>query len=174
MTESGAWTTTEEWQTHVFDEPLSRFIATLFDGDFVDIGCGNGSYVRYLEAKGHDCIGYDGSPMTDYRIADFSIPQDVGTYDNVLCLEVGEHIPEQYEQIFLNNVCLASKKYVILSWAIPGQGGTGHVNCRENYYIIGGMQKRGFLIDPVKTEILRYEASISWFKNTILIFRWNH
>lgn len=155
MEVTGIWTTKEEWRTHEFDEPLCRFISTLFEGDFVDIGCGNGFYVRYLQAHKHKCEGYDGSQFNPYKITDFTVTQDIGKFDNVLCLEVGEHIPKISEQIFLNNICFAAKKYVILSWAIPGQGGTGHVNCRENYYIIGEMQRRGFLIDSIKTEILK-------------------
>ena len=174
MEMNGIWTTKEEWRTHEFDEALCSFISTLFKGDFVDIGCGNGSYVRYLQVHKHKCTGYDGSPLSSYKIADFSVTQDIGKYDNVLCLEVGEHIPQDSEQIFIDNLCFASKKSIILSWGIPGQGGTGHVNCRENYYIIGEMQRRGFLIDPVTTEILRDEASLGWFKNTILVFRWSH
>ena len=120
--------------------------------------------------------GHDGSPLTPElsfglcKIMDFSVPRHIGKYDLVLCLEVGEHIPIKYENIFLNNICRASVRWICLSWAIEGQGGTGHVNCRNNGYVAGEMHQRGFEMDVDKTKLLREKCSIPWFKNTIMIF----
>jgi SAM-dependent methyltransferase len=174
----GIWTTKAEIATHEFDGNLCYTIAQLFDGDFVDIGCGNGSYTKYMNEHDRHCVGYDGSPLTPEitgglcSIRDFSIPVDIGQFDNVICLEVGEHIPLQYEQVFINNLCRSSRGNIILSWALIGQGGTGHVNCRDNYYVIGEMQNRGFMIDNLTTKCLRDGATLNWFKNTLMAFRW--
>ena len=58
-----------------------------------------------------------------------------GLHDAVLSLEVGEHIPEDYEDIYLENLDRHADKIIILSWAVPEQGGFGHVNERDNGYI---------------------------------------
>jgi len=44
---------------------------------------------------------------------------------------------------------------VILSWALPGQEGDGHVNCQPNDYIIGQMQKLSFNFDKSTTDDMR-------------------
>ena len=175
MNERGIWTKEQEYLTHQFDQRLANVIINLFEVNTVaDIGCGNGAYTAYLNEHGLKCKGYDGSPFTPQscEIRDFSRVQDIGKFDLVLCLEVGEHIPVYYQDVFINNVCNATYKYIILSWAIPGQGGDGHVNCQDNYYVIGEVQRRGFQLDSHLTNLLRLEASLSWFKNTILVFEW--
>lgn len=167
----------DETDTHVFDEELCSAIISTFHVDTaVDIGCGDGRYTFALNADGILCDGYDGNPMTPEitgdrcAVKDFSDPVDIGQYDLVLCLEVGEHIPVKYEQTFLDNICGASQEYICLSWAIEGQDGTGHVNCRNNGYIINEMQRRGFDIDWEHTEYLREKSTLSWFKNTVMVF----
>ena len=176
----GYWRITDNVVDHVFDEVLTDVIINIVKNDvktIVDIGCGDGSYTNHFNEKGFTCIGFDGSPLTpeltDYTcyIRDFSNPIDVGKYDLVLSLEVGEHIPLEYEQIFLDNLCRAAKNDIILSWAIIGQGGWGHVNCRNNNYIINQMLMRDFNLDMEKTKILRENCSLYWFTNTIMYFK---
>ena len=71
------------------------------------------------------------------QVLDLSKPFDLKIrYDCVISFEVGEHIPPQKEKIFIENLVKHSKKYIAISWAIPGQGGTGHFNEKSNQYII--------------------------------------
>src|SRR5512139_1420918 len=131
---------------HQYDPILSGGIATVLSGKgvqtVIDIGCGDGSYIRHLKAFGFDCAGYDGNPLTEQitgglcHVADFSEPQQLGLYDAVLSLEVGEHIPAEFENVYLANVAAHAEKIIIMSWAVPGQGGYGHVNERENGWVV--------------------------------------
>lgn len=176
MNDRGIWTTKEELATHLFDESLCDAIITICNSknlrSIVDIGCGNGSYVKYFKNKGFNCWGYDGSPLTpDFCIIkDFSERINIGKYGLVLSLEVGEHIPVDYEQIFIDNLVDASIGLIILSWAVEGQGGDGHVNCRNNNYVINELTNRGYCYDEATTEFLRDKSTLSWFKDTILTF----
>ena len=180
MNERGIWTTREEIATHQFDESIAVTISKMFPviRTVADIGCGNGDYTKYLNSTKIKCSGYDGSPLTEEitsgecYIMDFSVPVVIGTFDLVLCLEVGEHIPAQYEKVFIDNICNAARKLIILSWAVPGQGGTGHVNCHDNEYIIYKISRRGFGFYPELTKRLRRDATLSWFKDTLMAFRW--
>lgn len=90
-----------------------------------------------------------------------------------MSLEVGEHIPKEYEHILIDNICNAAEHGVILSWAIKGQGGAGHVNCQNNAYIIDVMRGKGFAYDTDASSTLRKNATLSWFKNTVMVFRKN-
>jgi hypothetical protein len=48
-------------------------------------------------------------------------------FDVALCLEVGEHLPEERAPALVEALCSLSDR-VLFSAAIPGQGGEGHVN----------------------------------------------
>ena len=167
---------------HVYDEPLCDAIVKVLKNEkaanIIDLGCGMGNYVKALREQGFECDGFDGNPNTVIltngmaKVLDFSIPFNLHKkYDWVLSLEVGEHIPQEFEKIFLDNVVNHAKKGIILSWAIPGQKGDGHVNCKSNRYIIQQMKKRGWRYDLPTARDLRKEAALGWFKNTIMIFR---
>ena len=180
--ERGYWTDRHETDTHVCDEPLCTAIIEMYKDvkTAVDIGCGNGQYTRNMIDAGIDCKGFDGSPLTPEiteglcKEMDFSIPTDVGQFELVLCLEVGEHIPAKYEEVFIDNICRASMKHICLSWALEGQAGWGHVNCRNNDYVINELDKRGFKYKPEETLSLRKSTGANpylwWFKDTVMVF----
>ena len=88
--------------------------------------------------------------------------------DISISLEVGEHIPVEYEQIFLDNIVANTTTIVVLSWAIPGQIGNGHINCRENEYIIQQMANRGFILD--KNILEKRKQFKNWFKDSLMLF----
>ena len=48
--------------------------------------------------------------------------------DWVICLEMGEHIPNRFEPMVIANLHAHNTRGVILSWARLGQPGYGHVN----------------------------------------------
>jgi len=92
-------------------------------------------------------------------------------FDVVLSLEVGEHIPAEFEQQFIDNICKHAKKHLAISWAIEGQGGSGHVNCKNNNYIISKVEDRGFKFNFNDSEKIRKAATnASWFGYTIMVF----
>lgn len=173
----------EEHRTlgHLYAEPLAAFAAQIFDPQkpVFDLGCGTGTYCTYLDAAGFRVTGFEGAPDIG-RVADYSEvhplnlahPFYIGKAQ-VLCLEVGEHIPEMYEQTLLDNLARTTDGLLLLSWAVPGQPGNGHVNCKPNDYIIGEMERRGLLLDTEKTAAARSLdfGNMSYFKNTVLVFR---
>jgi len=178
---NGIWINKNQ-NEHAFDESLAYCIVNyLKDKGFesiLDLGCGNGSYVRYFNKNEILSYGYDGNPFTPEitnglcDIADLSKTLVLNRmYDCVMSLEVGEHIPKFYEEIFIGNVIRHTKDLVILSWAIPGQGGHGHVNCLENSYIKALMKEYGFENRLYVENILRKVCDLSWFKNTIMVFQ---
>ena len=181
INKKGFWESSDS-SGHLYDEPLSHAIVkflTIKNGQSViDLGCGMADYTRALLKNGFECAAYDGNPNTVSltggiaRVLDLSQPFELDKkYDWVLCLEVGEHIPKKFEKIFLDNVSRHAITGIILSWAIRGQGGDGHVNCRSNLYIVNQMKKRGCSYDVNSTNMLRNEATFGWFKNTLMVFR---
>jgi hypothetical protein len=166
-----------DWHAH--DEPLADTLAAFFHGRTVaDFGCGPGDYVRQFDQLGIECDGFDGNPhtpkITDCRckVLDLAEPADLARrYDWVLSLEVGEHIPKRHEDDFIDNLDRHNAQGVVLSWAIPGQGGHGHVNEQPNDYIKSRFARLGYSNDTGLEERFRRASSRSWFKNTIMVFR---
>ena len=101
-----------------------------FLGKYVaSFGDGSGRYKELLMAsgllKGYD--SYDGAPFSEeisegrVKYLDLTLPQyGLPLYDWIISLEVAEHIPREYENIYLDNIVRHAKEGVILSWARPG------------------------------------------------------
>lgn len=184
INENGFWEN-ESGVGHVHDtrlsEELIKFLKEKDLENVVDFGCGMGDYARKIINSNILCEAYDGNPNTELltkglgKVLDLSTEFDLNKkFDCVISLEVGEHIPKYHEQTFINNICKHTNKFLIISWAVEGQGGDGHVNCQNNEYIIDEITKKGFSYDEKNTTRLRSSVSnATWFKNTIMIFEKN-
>lgn len=166
---------------HKFDEPLSLMLNQILKEknveSIIDFGCGPGEYAWSFTNNGFDCECCDGNPYTKELskekcfVKDLSVDFDLEKrYDCVLCLEVGEHIPKEYENILINNLIKHSKNLIILSWATIGQGGHGHVNEAPNEYITQLFFNEGFNRNSEIEKKLRESSQWWWFKNTIMVF----
>ncbi|KAG2423607.1 hypothetical protein HYH02_015307 [Chlamydomonas schloesseri] len=169
----------------MLDRPLCAAIAELVAGTHVaDFGAGRGQYGTCLRTGGAggalSYTAYDGGEGVEaatggaVRFLDLAEPTWLGvTYDWVVSLEVGEHIPAALESTFLANLLRHARRGLVLSWAVPGQGGHQHVNERPNDYIlakVAALGGGGFAHNATATEKLRAASSLSWFRNTLLVF----
>jgi hypothetical protein len=178
ISDTGAWQC-ETKEPHGFDEPLAAAILKLMMGmglDCVkDFGCGSGAYVDYWSDRGMWAVGYDGNPNTPYFsphccVAELGCPMDVGPSQCVVSLEVGEHIPEQFERSFIENLVLHAKNLLVVSW-FPRKGeGIGHVNERSNEHVKEKICAAGFEFMPEETEELRKASTLWWFRESLLTF----
>ena len=176
----GSWKTKDS-RGHHFDLSLFKTLSWFFSeynmNTIVDFGCGTAEYVSRLKDEGIKCEAYDGNPNTPEitkgfgKTLDFSEVVDLKKrFDCVISFEVGEHIPQQYETVFIDNLIRHFDKYLILSWAVEGQLGDGHINCRNNDYIIDIMKRRNIRYIEDLSLIFREKATLPWFKNTIMVF----
>lgn len=179
ISNSGAWEN-NSLEGHAFDNLLCENIIKFCKKNKIknayDFGCGHGKYTLELNKNEIKCSGYDGNPYTKNIANEFCDVLDLTTdfnldkKDLVISLEVGEHIPEKYENHLIERLKKHSKKYIILSWAVEGQGGDGHVNCKNNNYIKSKFEDDFInLIDD--ENIFRENCELPWFKNTIMIFK---
>lgn len=174
ITKTGYWECRNP-NIYKLDKGLVRVLAQKLRGHTVlDLGCGNGAYTNYLNEHGVTCSGCDGNPHT-FGISrgtcftcDLSRPLKTEKADWVLCLEVGEHIPKEYENQLMKNIHNLNTKGVILSWATPGQGGHGHVNEQPNEYVRELF--KGYKIKKDWEKELRHAAVLPWFENTLMVF----
>lgn len=184
INEKGFWET-DTGIGHIYDKSISDTLLNFFKEknikSVVDFGCGMGDYANDITSNGIYCEAYDGNPNTENltrglgKVLDLSIDVKLkNKFDCVVSLEVGEHIPKEFENVFIENLCKNTNDYIVLSWAVENQGGDGHVNCQNNDYIIDKIKNKGFLFDNENSEKLRKSTSVAfWFKNTIMVFKKN-
>jgi len=173
---------TSEKVTHfnceILKSTLCNFLKTK---SVLDLGCGDGFYIKHLEPVCLKVQGYDGNPYTKKLTgglgdsSDLSQVQNFYKYDWVISFETGEHIPVEFEGNFINNLCRHAKEGIILSWAsIDQEGqpqpGTGHVNCRPNSYLIEKMYEKSFLCDYNRTNFFRHKMDLWWLKFNLMVF----
>jgi cyclopropane fatty-acyl-phospholipid synthase-like methyltransferase len=167
---------------HFYDVGLANYLVEFFKNEkvknLVDLGCGDGKYVKTFRENGINANGFDGNPSTpEYTnnicgVLDLSVPYQFDKpFDWVLSLEVGEHLPKQFENIFINNLHNNTNYGIILSWAIKGQGGYGHYNEQNNDYIKSKICSLGYINDIESENKIRSVSKLRWFKNTIMVFR---
>ena len=114
----------------------------------MDFGCGNCKLIGRLKEDGYDVLGLDATP---YSNASFVQKRDLSkmirlpkTYDFVQTFEVGEHIYNELEDVFISNLVWNANRGIVMSWAVEGQGGFRHINTHNNNYIIAKIERYGF------------------------------
>ena len=177
INKNGFWET-ETTRGHVYDKTLSEYLKNFFTEQSVyDFGCGPGEYTKHFVDNGIEAVGYDGNPNTPKlsnglcKVADLTEQHNFGKRDWVMSLEVAEHIPKEGEKAYIENLIKHCNKGIVLSWALPGQPGDGHINCQSNEYVITLMEKHGLLLDSNVSNQLREASTEWWFKNTLMCFR---
>lgn len=182
ISDTGFWVDVDVEHEHAFDPSLAAAIRDLARKEGVrtlyDFGCGMGQYVKTFRAGGIEASGYDGNPLTttfaNCSVADLTDSSFVRPpVDCVVCLEVGEHVPAEYESALLQTIDRHVRPggLLILSWAIPGQGGLGHVNCKTNADVRERITQLGYTACLDLDQRLRSASTLGWFKNTLLVFR---
>jgi len=166
---------------HDYDKPLGKALLEFFKNEgaesVVDFGCGSGEYINLIRQNNIDGIGYDGNPNTkelypDGEILDLTQLHDLeDKFTWAMSLEVGEHIPPEYEDTFIQNLHMNNLKGIILSWALIGQCGDGHINEQNNPYIKQKVCGLGYENDVTQETLFRKSATLHWFKKTIMVFR---
>lgn len=149
----------------------------------VDIGCGCGVYSHYFLEKKVRVLSIDGvkpppeeSYPIPFEIQDLTVPfkNTWGTFDVALCLEVAEHIPEEFLSPFLQNVTQLSDT-LIMSAAPPNQGGHHHVNEQPKRYWVQRLSEVGFHYNRKKTgriieETKKMKMPFMWMGEHISVY----
>tara|TARA_R110000868_G_scaffold80943_1_gene229477 strand:- start:456 stop:1010 length:555 start_codon:yes stop_codon:yes gene_type:complete len=181
ISDTGYWTEQNEALSSKCDTGLcNELIKYINENNYkmtYDFGCGSGEYVKRFIAADIFTLGFDGNPQTETFgciVQDLTEDdKEPAPVDFILCLEVGEHIPAKHENTFVNNLLknLNNGGILVISWAVRGQGGYGHVNEKENIEVITDFENRGLCFSNGLTKRFKDSISdISYFKNTLMVF----
>eukprot|EP00439_Symbiodinium_sp_Y106_P015699 s285_g2.t1 len=148
-----------------------RDIARLWDcSSFADYGAGTGAYALYMRDHGFETACVDGNPAVKVfssnlcSVADLSkLDSTLPKADLVLSLEVAEHIPEAFQDAYMRNIANGARK--------------GHVNCRDNAWVIKQFEDLGLKYEDLLTLKIRKkvescpdEFNTINFKRTMMVF----
>ena len=151
----------------------------------IDVGTGVGQYGYWLKVNNANIqwSGYDGAENVEEFTNGFVKWIDVTNplfdsinfvADWIMSLECGEHIPPENTNNLISLLDKHNKQGIILSWAVPGQGGYSHINERQNNEIIQLLSQKGYTQDAWCLEFQEYarkEAIYFWFQGTFMVFK---
>ncbi|MBX7066859.1 MAG: hypothetical protein K1X28_06490 [Parachlamydiales bacterium] len=182
---TGAWQGADidvTW-SQFFDPRLAQEMGTLLQEKEVqsawDFGCGSDAYSKALLKQKIRASGLDGNPQTPKlsggtaEVQDLSVGFDREKRDCVISLEVGDKIPAEFAGQFLANVSNHALKTIVISWAVPGQKGSCHLNPKENDYVVQQLDGLGWELDVDASRRLR-DAShpiYYWFQDSLMVFK---
>jgi SAM-dependent methyltransferase len=147
----------------------------------LDVGCGTGAFLSIFREHGvTDILGVDGPwvskdqrriPANSFLERDLEHPLDLHrTFDLVISLEVAEHLPEAAAATFVRNLTRHGE-VVLFSGAIPGQGGTHHLNEQWPSYWTQRFEEEGFVAVDCLRPLLWNKPEVSfWYAQNILFF----
>lgn len=144
----------------------------------VDVGCGEGWWAEAFAQLGAEVIGLDGSYVSSSPLGDRFLPHDLGRplpahlagrFDLAVSLEVAEHLPKARARSFVADLCSLAP-VVAFSAAIPGQGGTGHVNEQWPAYWSELFEAEGFAVTgALRWQLWQDDRVENWYRQNLLL-----
>lgn len=147
----------------------------------VDVGCGVGTWLSVASELGiPKLVGFDGDYVRSLRMErgnftfnSVDLERAVSSsdrFDLATCLEVAEHISEARAGSLVSDLCKLSDA-VLFSAAVPGQGGTDHVNEQWQSYWAKKFQANGYAAyDVVRPKIWTDDDVEPWYRQNILLY----
>ena len=166
---------------HMTDDNFAKALSDFLENKRVaSFGDGPGVYREKIEAMGKviSYDAFDGAPFAEIttenqvQFLDLSIPiYHLKAYDWILSIEVAEHIPKEFEHIFVDNLVRHAKEGIILSWAEVGQGGHSHINNQNFLYVKSILEKKCFKHDQQNSSMLKNQTTLPWIKSNVNVYR---
>ena len=148
----------------------------------IDVGCGLGGWLKAFQEHGVERVrGIDGPWVDPARLLidfeDFQ-PMDLRTpavrfderYDLALCLEVTEHLPYRSGTRLVRMLTQMSP-VIVFSAAIPGQGGTAHINEQWPRVWESEFKRYDFVrLDPIRPRVLQDRRVAFWYRQNLYVY----
>lgn len=177
---------TQFFQNQVTGSPrvsgVVRFLCSLLTPkSVVDVGCGVGAWLSaFRDCQIEDVLGLDGDyvdrsllliPPDRFQVADLTNNIRLGRrFDLVVSLEVAEHLPAGRAAQFVSDL-VALGDVILFSAAIPGQGGTNHLNEQWPEYWQRLFEDRGYkLVDCLRARFWHDPAVPGCYKQNMVLY----
>lgn len=156
------------------DKPTLDYLIKRFHvKSMLDIGCGTGGMVEYARSLGIDARGVDGDPNMQSEFVDTHdftkgvlVPER--EYDLIWSVEFVEHVEEEFVQNILET--FKSGKVLMMTHALPKQGGKHHVNLQWADYWIIKLQDQWDLNLEATNHIRTYSKIVPYIKHSAMVW----
>ena len=149
----------------------------------IDVGCGGGAWAAEFVRNGvPDVLGVDGDyvdpsvlalPAGCFLACDLtsSFVDRIGRrFDLVVCLEVAEHLSTEHAERFAASLTELGDT-ILFSAAIPGQGGTNHVNEQWPSWWSRLFAAAGFeVVDVLRARFWNDERVAVWYRQNVFVY----
>jgi hypothetical protein len=147
----------------------------------IDVGCGRGTWLAEFKKQGaHVVFGVDGEWV---RPDELRIPRDCfryvkldsswaveGAYELAVCLEVAEHLPADAAVPLVKQLTRLAPA-VLFSAALPGQGGTLHINEQWPEYWRDLFADEGYVrLDPIRRHVWQDSRVAYSYQQNVYVF----
>lgn len=156
-------------------------IDLVFPNSVIDVGSGVGAWLACFQKNGvNDILGIDGNWVHESQLLisrqffqkrDIAKPFTIGrTFDLAVCLEVGEHLPEESAKDLVKTLVTAAP-VVLFSAAIPKQGGTDHINEQWPDYWANLFKTCNYVsIDAIRRRVWTNPNVEYWYAQNTIIY----
>jgi SAM-dependent methyltransferase len=147
----------------------------------VDFGCGRAAWLRAFRENGvEEILGLDGNYIDiseiliangEFLVVDLERPVTLDRrFDLAICLEVAEHLSARASGTLVRSL-VASAPLVLFSAAIPGQGGTSHINEQwpeywDRIFADSGCQR----VDLIRPLIWQDDRVEWWYRQNLYFY----
>jgi len=147
----------------------------------IDVGCGVGTWSeQFLERGVEDVLSIDGEyvnrhllriPKSCFLARDLNQPIHMDRrFDLAVCLEVAEHLKESRADGLVDELTKLAN-VVLFSAAIPGQGGTDHVNEQYLSYWVSLFAAKGYVMLDVLRPRIWNDSRCDWvYRQNAVLF----
>lgn len=173
--------TTDIHNTKAAEILVPHLLESISVKSVLDVGMGIGTWLKVFQDNGiDDILGIDGAYVNKelffidekyFKSHDLRTGFNLGRkFDLVVSLEVIEHIPKEFEDIFIENL-INHGDTILFSGAIPGQGGQNHFNEQWQSYWISKFQEKGYGCYDIIRPMFWDNKNIEWwYRQNMLLF----
>jgi SAM-dependent methyltransferase len=166
---------------------VMRVMARVFPQakSYADVGAGSGVYAAEAQRQGIRAIACEHNKTgrrwcrrqgVDCRSFDLTRdpPADLpGPFDLSYCFEVGEHLPPALGDRLVRYLA-GLAPIAVFTAALPGQGGTGHINEQPKGYWIERFEQAGMKYRPDESERLsagfrEENVPATWLSTNVIV-----
>ena len=160
-----------EWAGHM----VEAIMWAMTPKTVIDLGCGACNFANVFNDYECRVLAVDGSKHAKETANDgvefllWDLRESLRLdrkFDLVLCVELIEHVEAEFEDTILNTMVEHAAGWFVFTGAQPGQGGKGHVNCREVMYWEKKLKEIGFDLLPELTRKIQKqwrENKVRWY-----------
>jgi SAM-dependent methyltransferase len=163
---------------------VPQVIELLQPQSVIDIGCANGLWLEAFAKRGVRVRGVDGPwvpqdalhiASSDFRtinLAEAPLPYRLAEpgerFDLLVSFELLEHLPAARAEAMMDAMCGLADT-LLVSVAVPHQGGTGHINEQWPEFWVERFAARGFVAyDFLRLALWNDERIAPWYRQNVI------